>query len=465
VLDRAKAALRARREADLALLLAAVEWAESHPSPGADDVAGWGDDDLYGEGFLPLAGEGASLVAEFAPLEFAASLGWSSDAAKSVMGDGLELKQRLPQLWGQVLELVVPVGLARQAAEHTRDLGPEAAAHADRLLTRDGSRLTGRRIKDLVDEARLYHDPDRAIDDERHALTSRKVEVRPGNTPATADVQMTLDTADAVAFESAVARGAEALKALGDGDPLDIRRARAVGVLADPQRALGLFDGVPPTPAKPAATMFLHLEEAQLLDLDTHPAAIRVEGLGVVSSDLLAMWLADTTVVVKPVLHTDRCDAVDRHDPPEWMADLVRGFAIRRASSPAADADPASAISTTSTRMCPSSSAGPAVRHIRATSPRSVAATTAPRPTPTGSTSACPTAATGGRHPRVASTQSCRHRRTAPDLLHQTYAGCRPLGHPRQRGRPERSAVSRTGPRSDGVLDPGRPRRVRAATG
>lgn len=324
VLGRARAALRARREADVALLVAAVEWAETHPAPSVDEVAGWGEGDLFGEGFLPLAGEGAPLVAEFAPYELAASLDWSTEPAKALMGDGLELKHRLPQLWRLVLDLDVPVSVARLASEQTRDLGPEAAAYADRLLTRAPRGLTARRVKDLVDEARLYHDPDRALDDEQHALASRKVEIRPGNTPATADIQMVLDTADAIAFERAVARGAEALGALGDDDPLDVRRARAVGVLADPQRALDLFAGHEPSSTKGSATLFLHLDESHLLDIDTHPAAVRAEGLGVLSSDLLAMWLAGTTLVVKPVLHLDRRDAVDRHDPPDWMADLVR---------------------------------------------------------------------------------------------------------------------------------------------
>jgi hypothetical protein len=170
VLDRARAALLARRRADAALLVAAWEWAVAHPAPSGDEVAGWGEVDLYGEGFLPLAGEGAPLVAEFAPCALAAELGWSTDAAKRLMGDALELASRLPATWRLVRELVVPVHLARDAAEQTRDLGPEAAADADRLLARSPSGQTHRRIRDLVDEARLYHDPDRALDDEQRAL-------------------------------------------------------------------------------------------------------------------------------------------------------------------------------------------------------------------------------------------------------------------------------------------------------
>lgn len=106
-------------------------------------------------------------------------------------------------------------------------------------------------------------------------------------------------------------------------------------MLADPQRALDLLTGRPdvgdpsaheshPGPPRPSAVLWMHMDESSLLDLDTFPAAIHLEGLGPLSSDLLAAWLAGATVVVKPVLDLARDDAVDGHDPPPWMADLVR---------------------------------------------------------------------------------------------------------------------------------------------
>jgi hypothetical protein len=75
--------------------------------------------------------------------------------------------------------------------------------------------------------------------------------------------------------------------------------------------------------------LWLHLDESRLLDLDTAAAPITVDGLGVdglgvVSSDLLRVWLSGSTVIAKPVLDLARTDAVDQHDAPAWMADLVR---------------------------------------------------------------------------------------------------------------------------------------------
>jgi hypothetical protein len=327
VLDRAVEAMARRHAADVDLLLAAVEWAETHPAPLGGPYAGWGEADLYGEGVIPLAGKGAPLVAEFAPVELAAVLGWSTDAARELMGDGLELKHRLPRLYAHVLAGRARVHLARHIATHTRDLEPVAAAHADRLVSADPQRIGHVRAARLVEEARLYHDPDRGIDDELASLAARKVELLPGATPLATDVYMRLDTLDAEAFAAAVSRGAQALKELGDLDPLDVRRARAVGVLSDPQRALDLFAGRDPGRTPAAASLVLHLDADQLERLATQPAVVTVEGghsPGPVLLDVLRSWLTDSTIVVRPVLDLARNDAVDSHDPPDWMADLVR---------------------------------------------------------------------------------------------------------------------------------------------
>ena len=56
----------------------------------------------------------------------------------------------------------------------------------------------------LVQEARLYFDPDRAIADEEEALAKRGVWLRHTGAPATTDVTMTLDTPDALLFDQTV---------------------------------------------------------------------------------------------------------------------------------------------------------------------------------------------------------------------------------------------------------------------
>lgn len=338
VLDAAKDALAARMRADVALLVAACDWAVLHPATGAGDYAGFGDDSLFGEALVPLAGEGAPLVAEFAPAELAAVLGWTTEPVKELMGDALELRHRLPRTWERLIGLRLPVPVARFAAEQTRDLDPDAAHTADRMLACDPGRLTRRLVKRVVDEVRLHDDPDRCVDDEQQALAARKVELRLGRTPATTDVEMSLDTADAEMFDRTISHLAESPSRLGDADHLDVRRARAVGILADPPTALDLLDGKratsPSRPSSGSAELFLHLDMATLADVAGHgiPGPVYDEHHGTATTELVRDWLTrwlgpDAKIVVKPFLDLHRPESirpVDRHDPGPPMIDFVR---------------------------------------------------------------------------------------------------------------------------------------------
>jgi hypothetical protein len=57
---------------------------------------------------------------------------------------------------------------------------------------------------------------------------------RTGASPTTTDITMTLDTPDALLFDQTVTRIAGDLRELGDTEDLEVRRARAVGILTDP---------------------------------------------------------------------------------------------------------------------------------------------------------------------------------------------------------------------------------------
>ncbi|WP_210440288.1 HNH endonuclease signature motif containing protein [Nocardioides xinjiangensis] len=386
VLDRAVAAVEVRRRADVEVLEAALAWAHAHVlAPDADDdlVAGWRSDTvasvgsaagLFGERALPVAGAGTPRVAEFAVVELAAVLGVSHEAALALVGDVLDLAHRLPRLWALTRGLRVPVRLAREAARVSRDLDPVAAGHADRLLVWQPRRLNPHRIAVLVHEARLYADPDRAVADHDHALAARRVEVHHDDgAPGTSAVFMTLDTADAVAFDHTVTTMAATMRSLGHPGALGVRRAHAVGVLADPQKALDLLSAVdvadpdravdpdtdpalcvaedvayePATPFRRPTSgedseggevrLVVHVTDRDLLD---HPGrgtgmamgsrgVARCDRLGPMLLGRLRSWLLTAgQVTVTPVLdldpHTTAVPAVDRHDPPPRMAEAVR---------------------------------------------------------------------------------------------------------------------------------------------
>ena len=123
----------------------------------------------------------------------------------------------------------MPVWVARAISRETHDLGPDAVAFADRLIASTPDKIRQVDATKLVEEARLYFDPDRAVADEEHELARRGVWLKHRGNPATTDVVMTLDTPDALLFDQTIGRIAGDLKDLGDTDPVDIRRARAVG--------------------------------------------------------------------------------------------------------------------------------------------------------------------------------------------------------------------------------------------
>ena len=335
VIDRVRAARKAQQQAAVEELELALEWARLHPCPANETPAHWGEADLHDEGLVPLAGPGAPWVAEFAPVDLAAALGITHDAARQLIADALELAYRLPRLWKRVLAGEVPVWRARLIARETTDLSVKAALFADRLIAATPRRIGQVQAARLVQEARLYFDPDRALADEEEALTKRGVWLRHGSAPATTDITMTLDTPDALLFDQTVTRIAGDLKELGDTEDLEVRRARAVGILADPQHALDLLsgrDGAAPSRGARAgaANLYVHLTPADLAaDLDEGTGAASIEKLGAATTQLLTDWLtrfaaAGTKITLRPVLDLNVTDqAVDQHDPPEAMRETV----------------------------------------------------------------------------------------------------------------------------------------------
>lgn len=229
VLDRVIDARERELAAQIDLLVAAADWAEARPGDGRVPTF------LHGENTLHIAGAGAPGIGEFALAELAAVLGWSRNATLSLVGAALELRHRLPRLWDlTVVDRAVPLRIARHVAECTCDLSPDAADDVDRIVAAAPKQVAKVRVEQLVDEVRLWHDPDRAIDDEQRALADRGVWSRRTTNPAATAMTFLLDSTDADRFEATVSTIAGTLGDLGDTDSLDVRRAKAVGVLADP---------------------------------------------------------------------------------------------------------------------------------------------------------------------------------------------------------------------------------------
>jgi len=141
-----------------------------------------------------------------------------------------------------------------------------------------------------------------------------------------------LDLADALDLEDAVAAGAAQLAALGSADPLDVRRAAAVGMLARGEQALDLQPADPETRTRVVkgreVVLYVHLSQDALRSGDPN-TPVRVENAGgqLLTAGQIAEWCGrtDTTkVTVKPVIDLHVYLSTDGYEVPDWLAERIQ---------------------------------------------------------------------------------------------------------------------------------------------
>ncbi len=232
-------------------------------------------------------------------------------------------------------------------------------------------------------------------------------------------IEALVDTPDAEAFELAVADIATALHTLGDDDPLVARRAKAVGILADPQHALDVASAAQTDPAADSETGLARRRprrrgpvagRALVVDLHVHltpsdlgapscpvgPVA-RDGQLGPLSRAAVKRWLTQLApsarIRVRPVLDLADDAAIDAYEVPRDIADRVDERDLV-CSSPGAAArhDPAPPTATTSSRTCLPTRADLPARPAPRAWLGCAATTTGSRRTAAGATDAVPTA-------------------------------------------------------------------------
>ncbi|GAB2858275.1 HNH endonuclease signature motif containing protein [Nocardioides pacificus] len=235
---RVRRAMADRAEAEQ--LQAAVDWAAMHSVDSLIDAALAHDG--YDDRGLPIAGEGAPLVAEFAITEFALAVGLSTDAGNRYVGQAVELRYRLPKVWARVCSGDLVAWKARRIADATMSLVPEGAAFVDRHVAAVAHKIGVAALDRLIEEARVRFQPEDAEQRRRAAADGRCFEVDTDQVSydGTMQIRGELDIADAMDLDAAVAAGAEAQRVLGSEDSLGARRAKAVADLARQQLAFDL---------------------------------------------------------------------------------------------------------------------------------------------------------------------------------------------------------------------------------
>jgi hypothetical protein len=344
ILTSARRARETANAAEAQVLADALAWAHLHLVDDLDEAATWWSGSrLMGQDTgIPIAGDGAPLVSEFAVCEFATALGLSADAGRNLVGQTLELAHRLPKIWARVQAGSLAPWRARRIAEATLYLSLEAAAFVDAQLASFAHRTGPAQVQRLIDTAIATYMPEYAAEQRQRAADQRYFTIAHDQVSfaGTSRVHGELDLADALDLEDAVAAAAAQLAELGSTESLDARRAAAVGMLARGDLALDLQTA--PAAEGPERTdtgrttrrtrrrdivLYVHLSEDALRSGD-RDAVARVENAGgqLVTAGQVAEWCGrpeTTRVVVKPVIDLNQHHPTDSYAVPARIAEQV----------------------------------------------------------------------------------------------------------------------------------------------
>ncbi|HET7326132.1 MAG TPA: DUF222 domain-containing protein [Nocardioidaceae bacterium] len=200
-----------------------------------------GPRELCAEGTVFPGGDGTPGTGEFGVTELAVAAHCSAGRAYGLIGDGLDLRHRMPELFKQLESGAVDGFKVRMILRRTRHVKLLVARLVDRSIAGLAGRIGPTRLDAEIDKALLRLDPGAAADAAEDATAARRVRVE----PARDGVRQLVGTVDAVhglAFDAAVDFVADILGDLGDDDPKDARRATAVGWLANPPATLALVE-------------------------------------------------------------------------------------------------------------------------------------------------------------------------------------------------------------------------------
>ncbi|MCD4524192.1 HNH endonuclease signature motif containing protein [Nocardioides sp. cx-173] len=335
---------RARADAAEAdLLRLGLAWAHTHLEDPADDTwhaarsrGAYHDgaphvEDLTDPGVLEWFG--LPRLAWDAPAAFAVANQMTTTAGRAYLRDALTLAHRLPRVHARVLAGQVPVWRARRIAQAVLGKPADVAAYVDLEVAERAHQVGATTLEKVLDEAMLRLYPEQREAEQLEALDHRHATVHEGSLNHTGVAEMTLraDWSDLTDFDRALSLVAVALLRDGCTEPLDVRRAMAIGILADPPGALALINGdEPPAPTK-AIVAYLHLSGDAPLGCD--PVATDETGRTWLV-DTVREWLArnDRFVTVRPVIDlTDHCDGTghspgqtDPYTPSPLTAEKVR---------------------------------------------------------------------------------------------------------------------------------------------
>ncbi len=287
-------------------------------------------------------GDGTPLVAEFACAELGLLMGIGYIAADNLIRDALDLRHRHPLMWAALASGEGRVWKARKVARlvHSAGLTREQAQGVDAATTRYVDTLPWGRFVDLVEARIIEADPDAAEARRVAAELEQFVSTGQSNEFGLKTLIAKAQAGDVIFFVAMCDRIAQILLLDGDTDPVDVRRSKAVGILAHPARALAMLqryaatDGRPdetaesqpfpvdPDRMRPRAVLHVRISEEALR---TGVGVAHVEqGIGPVTVGQVREFLGHCHVTVRPVVDVRTQTPVDAYEVPAEMREALR---------------------------------------------------------------------------------------------------------------------------------------------
>jgi len=309
-----------------------------------------------------VGADGTPVVSEFACTALGVALETTTGSATALLRDALELRHRMPCLWAAVMAGQVEDWKARKVVALTRVLTEDQCAWVDNQVVEALVGLPFGRALGVIEGKVIAADP-QGHERRRVELEQKRFVALGRRSPAGVQSLFARGAVgDMVRLMAMVNHLADKLLVMGDTDSADERRAKALGILANPALACVLMlrteaeEAAPASVAEPAdpqepehptavheaidvgraleglskdalerlrprSVLFLHID-AEAVGRET--GVVRCEGLGAIGIAQLREWLRHDRVVVKPVAYPLEQAGVDSYEIPQPLADAVR---------------------------------------------------------------------------------------------------------------------------------------------
>ena len=289
-------------------MVKACEWADFHPAlePG---------DEAFEDEFLPGVHYDCTAT-------FALNIGLSDAAGTNLIHEALQLRHRLPRTWARVRAGEVTAWRARRIAAKTLYQPDDVTSLLDATVARIAHKVGPITLDRLIDETKMRLHPVETEQAQIDHLERHEVWLDPN---------MSHDGCRAhgdpgrlrrpFAFDKTVSDIAAVIGDLGNTADLDVRRALAIGVLADPQAAADLLTGDADALKKPSTRKHIQLVVHITDDTTTGDNPIarldRNGGMPILEQQVRA-WCGrtDTGVTITPLIDLAENIAVPQYEVP-----------------------------------------------------------------------------------------------------------------------------------------------------